>query len=436
MSWLDDHSGIVTLCTAISDLNGQPRGKRMTMAQARKALKGRTKMPLSVLNVDILGHDIEDSPLVFETGDRDGLLVPTERGPVPMPWLSEPAAMIPMWMSTTDGVRYAGDPRRALDDVLRRYSERGWQVNAATELEFYLFHDDQPHPLAERLAMGGDVMGLQSLEAYDAFFSDLYASCAAMDIPAETATSEAGAGQFEVTLSHGPAMKIADDTWFFKMLVKGIARKHGMAATFMAKPYEDDAGNGMHMHFSVVDGTGRNVFDDGSRHGNDIMRFAVAGCLAAMADCTLIFAPHANSYLRLIPGAHAPTCICWAYENRTAALRIPDGPGAGRRIEHRVPGGDINPYLLFAAVLGAALTGIEDGDEPPQPLAGSAYDQDLEMLPDYWSDAIDRFEGSRVVARIFPRALIRNLVMTKRQEVETVGRMSDDERFALYFDRV
>jgi glutamine synthetase len=436
MSWLDDHTGIVTLCTAISDLNGQPRGKRMTMAQAKKALKGRTKMPLSVLNVDVFGHDIEDSPLVFESGDRDGLMVPTERGPVPMPWLSEPAAMIPMWMSTTDQAPFPGDPRRALDAVLHRYAVRGWQVNAATELEFYLVDDDEPHPLAERLAMGGDVMGLQSLEAYDEFFSDLYAACAKMGIPVETATSESGAGQFEVTLSHGPAMKIADDSWFFKMLVKGLARKHGMAATFMAKPYDDDSGSGMHMHFSVVDSDGTNVFDDGTPAGNDTMRQAVAGCLAALRDTTLIFAPHANSYDRLVPGAHAPTGISWAYENRTAALRIPDGPGAGRRIEHRVAGGDINPYLLFTAVLGAAILGIEDRLEPPPPLAGNAYDQDLSTLPSDWADAVSCFEASPLVARLFPAPLVHNLVMTKRQEIQMLDGVSEKDRFALYFDRV
>lgn len=435
MSWLDDHPEIVTLCTAIADLNGLPRGKRMTMAQARSALKGRTKMPLSVLNVDVFGHDIEDSPLVFETGDRDGLLVPTERGVMPMAWMGETTAIIPMWMSNTDGTPFLGDPRRALDAVLQRFAKRGWQVSAATELEFYLTDDDDD-PHSERLALGGDVLGLQSLEVYDEFFTDLYAACADMGIPAETASSESGLGQFEVTLTHGPAMKAADDAWLFKMLAKGIARQHGMFATFMAKPMEDDSGSGMHVHFSVADAEGGNVFDDGTDAGTDEMRSAVAGCLAAMPDTTLIFAPHENSYLRLVPDAHAPIGICWAYENRTAAIRIPDGPGHNRRIEHRVAGGDTNPYLLLTAILGAAITGIEDGMNPPEPLNGNAYEQELPTLPTDWSEAIDRFEASPIVRKLFPEPLIQNLVMTKRQEFAEVRDLSPKERVKLYFDRV
>lgn len=435
MSWHDDLDGIVTLCTAIADLNGLPRGKRMTMAQARSALKGRTKMPLSVLNVDIFGHDIEDSPLVFETGDRDGLLVPTERGPVAMPWLGEASAMIPMWMTRADDAPFEGDPRRALDAVLRRYARRGWQVSAATELEFYLIDDDDD-PEMQRFALGGDTLGLQALEVYDEFFTDLYAACEEMGIPAETASSESGIGQFEITLTHGPAMRAADDAWLFKMLVKGIARRHKMFATFMAKPLDDDSGSGMHVHFSVTDAEGRNVFDDGTDMGTDVMRHAVAGCLAALPDTTLIFAPHENSYLRLVPDAHAPTGISWAYENRTAAIRIPEGTGKNRRIEHRVAGGDTNPYLLLTAILGAAITGIEDGTTPPPPLDGNAYEQDLKSLPSDWAEAIERFETGSLVRRIFPEALIRNLVMTKRQELSEVSEMPPKERIALYMDRV
>ena len=164
--------------------------------------------------------------------------------------------------------------------------------------------------------------------------------------------SEAGMGQFEINLTHQPdPLKAADDTWFFKLLVRGLARRHGFAASFMAKPYEDYAGNGMHTHFSILDREGRNIFDDGGPRGTAALRHAVAGCLAAIPGSTLLFAPHGNSYERLVPDAHAPTGICWAYENRTAAIRIPGGPTKARRIEHRVPCGDINPYLMLAGNL-------------------------------------------------------------------------------------
>jgi glutamine synthetase len=186
----------------------------------------------------------------------------------------------------------------------------------------------------------------------------------------------------------------------------------------MAKPYAEEAGNGMHVHFSVVDEAGNNIFDDGTETGSDLLLSAVAGCLAAMPPSTLIFAPHGNSYDRLIPGAHAPTSAAWAYENRTAAIRIPGGSPKARRIEHRAAGGDINPYLMLATVLGAALVGIEDAMQPPAPSSGNIYDiQGLPQLASSWAEAIDLFESDPLIARILPAMAIRNLVMTKRQEL-------------------
>jgi len=431
-----------TIRFAACDLNGMMRGKRVPADYGDKFDKGAARLPLSVLNVDITGADIENSPLVFETGDADGPVLPTGRGPVAMPWLATPSQLYPMWMFTDDGAPFAGDPRHALDGVLARYAQRGWQVIAATELEFYLVELRDGVPLApmrpggSRRLSGAEINDLATLDAFDAFFTDLYDGCDAMDIPAQTAISEAGVGQFEVNLNHADAMRCADDTWLFKALVKGLARKHGLAASFMAKLREEDAGNGMHVHFSVVDASGQNVFDDGSDTGSAILRHAVAGCLEAMADSTLIFAPHANSYDRLVPGAHAPTSICWAYENRTAAIRIPGGPPQARRIEHRVAGGDINPYLMLATILGAALNGIEDTAKPPAPITGNAYDQDLPQLAPSWDAAIAAFEASPHIARILPAMLIRNLIMTKRQEQRIVKDMDRAAQVALYLETV
>jgi glutamine synthetase len=204
----------------------------------------------------------------------------------------------------------------------------------------------------------------------------------------------------------------------------------------MAKPYPDYSGNGLHTHFSILDRDGRNIFDNGGPEGTERLRNAVAGCLAAMHDLTLIFAPHANSYERLIPEAHAPNQICWAYENRTSAIRIPSGNPVARRIEHRVAGGDVNPYLMLAAILGAALIGIEERLTPPAPITGNAYALDLPLLPDTWAAAIDVFEKSATVRRIFPEELIRNLVMTKRQELRYMDELSPEEQTEIYLDTV
>ncbi len=436
-----DLSQYRSLRAAACDLNGQMRGKRMAMAEQHGIAKG-VRMPLSVLNVDIWGADIAGSPLVFETGDADGVLVPTERGVLPMPWLDSPAGLVPMWMQTEDGAPFDGDPRQALARVLAAYADRGLQVVAATEMEFFLVDDSGSemappvNPLTGRPLQGTAILSIRQLDAFDAFFTELYEACAAMDIPAGSAISEAGLGQFEVTLAHTDAMKAADDAWLFKAVAKGLARRHGMAATFMAKPYLGDAGNGMHMHFSVLDRDGHNVFDNGGPEGTDLLRQAVAGCLRAMPASTLVFAPHGPSYDRYTPGAHAPTGAGWAYENRTAAIRIPSGPAQARRIEHRVAGGDINPYLMMAAVLGAALTGIEDGLTPPAPITGNAYDCDLPQMAGDWASAIAMFETDPIIARIFTPLMIDNLLMTKRQELGRLAELSPEAVWKLYLEAV
>jgi len=137
-----------------------------------------------------------------------------------------------------------------------------------------------------------------------------------------------------------------------------------------------------------------------------------------------------------VPEAHAPTGICWAYDNRTASIRVPGGSLAARRVEHRVAGGDVNPYLFLAAVLGSALIGIEDAMTPPPPIVGNAYEQDLVQIPATWAEAIDTFEHSTLARRIFPELLINNFVMTKRQELHYMAELSPSQQIELYLDTV
>lgn len=437
-----DISKMQSFRAAACDLNGQMRGKRLPMANWDKLETGAVRMPFSVLNVDIWGADIENSPLVFDSGDADGTLRPTEHGAVPMPWLSTPSALVPMWMFHEDGTPFMGDPRHALAAVLERFAARGLTVQAATEMEFYLVDDsgDAPapaiNPQTRRPIDKEAILSLRQIDAFDDFFTALYDGCAAMNIPAQSTISESGLGQFELDLSHCDAMQAADNAWLFKNLVKGLARKHGCAATFMAKPFAQDAGNGMHVHFSILDRDGVNIFDDGTDQGTDVLRHAIAGCLQGLSPSTLILAPHENSYDRLVPGAHAPTSICWAYDNRTAAIRVPGGAPAARRIEHRVAGGDINPYLVLAVILGAALAGIEDAQEPPAPISGNAYSLDLPQLPTDWQHAIAGFESDPFMARILPQDLIRNLCYTKRQELERMSGIAPQDQWKTYLETV
>jgi len=339
------------------------------------------------------------------------------------------------------GAPYLGDPRRALAAVVARYAERGLTPVAATELEFYLVDPEGDRPVAPRSPVTGkrldsdEILSIEELDHFDEFLSGVYESCAAQGVPADAAIAENGTGQFEINLLHvNDPLRAADDAVLFKRIVRGVARKLGYAATFMAKPYGGRAGNGFHIHFSLVDKSGRNVFDDGSDQGAPMLRYAVAGLLDAMPDSALLFAPHLNSYRRLRGGVLAPNRAAWGYENRTTAIRIPGGPPAARRIEHRVSGADANPYLVLAAVLGAALEGIEAEREPVDPVEGNAYATDFPKLATDWVTAVEQFERSERMTRILPEPLRNLLVACKRQEIATFDTTVTDFEYQTYLE--
>lgn len=434
-SWLDGRPEINAITAAVCDLNGQWRGKRITRAGFNKVLTDGLRMPLSALGVDVWGRDAPASGMVFETGDADGVARTTGRGPIPGGREDKGDAFLPMWLFRDDGTPFPADPRQALASVVDRFRVAGLAPVVATELEFYLVDPNGTAPTppdvpgtGERLAYEG-ILSVDELDTVSGFLGDVYAACAAQGVPADTAISECGCGQFEVNLRHcDDLLRAGDDAVLFKRLVRQAARRHGLAATFMAKPYGDRSGSGLHVHMSMLDEGGRNVFDDGGEAGSDALRHAVAGLIAAMPETMLVFAPHLNSYRRFAPGTHAPTSAAWGYENRTSAIRIPGGPGSARRIEHRVSGADANPYLVLAAILGAALNGIEHGQAPPDPIEGNAYAYDLTPLPAEWSAAVDAFETGERAAGLFDPTLRAMFVAAKRQEMaEFAARVSPFE---------
>ncbi len=435
LRWLESRRDIKSLRAACCDLNGLMRGKRIPVEQAEKAIQGGLRMPLSVSGVDVWGEDIAGSPLVFASGDADGICEWTGRDLLPVNWLAQPTALIPLWLAEEDGTPFAGDPRRALAAIVDRYTTLGLTAVVATELEFYLVDPSDERPAAPRSPLTGKrleadgILSIDEIDQFNAFVDDVYAACAAQNVPAEAAIAENGAGQFEINLLHVPdPLKAADDAVYFKRIVKGVARRHGFAASFMAKPFGDRSGNGLHVHFSLLDQSGKNLFDDGTVQGSEILRHAVGGLLAAMAESTLLFAPHFNSYRRLRPGSHAPSAAAWGYENRTAAIRIPGGRSAARRIEHRVAGADANPYLVLAGILGAALEGIERQVKPADPVTGDAYSLELPLLPLDWASSVEAFQKGVIVERIFAPLLRRMLVACKQQEIGVfAGRVAEFE---------
>ena len=438
LAWLESRPDITSLRAAVCDLNGILRGKRVPVAQVPKVLEGAMRMPYSITCLDIWGEDVTGNPLVYQQGDIDGRCEPTGRGFLPMNWLGSPTALLPLWMLSEDGSPYLGDPRRALAAVCERFAAHGLRPVVATELEFYLVDTtgEVPtpprSPVTHKFLDGDGALSIDDLDHFEAFFTDVYAACDAHGVPVDSAIWENGGGQFEINLLHVPdPLKAADDALYFKRFVKGIARKYELAASFMAKPFLDRAGNGFHVHFSLLDRDGRNVFDSGTGDGSEVMRHAVGGVLAMMRASSLVFAPHRNSYRRLTPNAHVASEVSWGYETRAAAVRIPGGSNAARRVEHRVAGADANPYLVLAAVLGAALEGIENRIEPPEPMRPAS-----EALPIDWKQAIDAFEGSEAMARVFAPILRETFVGMKKQELQVFSQQISPFEHESYLETV
>lgn len=418
---------------ALCDLNGAQRGKRLPGAHLERVMSGHMRMPISAASIDIWGRDVEENALVFESGDADGVSKPIRDQVIAAPWLGPETGYIPVWSFQENGEPNQIDPRHCLASIVVRLGQQGLTAVVATELEFYL------KPLANHVnaPSASDTLSMRCLEDFGGFFDDIYRACEAIDLPADAAISECGQGQFEINLLHrSDALLAADDAVLFKQVVKGVARKHGYAATFMSKPDGLDAGSGMHVHASLVNDQGENVFDDGSALGSPLLQSAIGGLMAAMPECALIFAPHYNSYRRLRPRSHAPTSMCWGYENRTAAIRIPGGAPEARRFEHRVAGADSNPYLVLSALLGAALIGIEDGLTPPPPVSGNSYQAEVPQLPMTWLSAIEAFEAGALTDRIFPAPLKKVFIQIKRQELSRFLDVVSDFEQQTYADLV
>lgn len=336
-------------------------------------------------------------------------------------------------MSKEDGSPYYADARQLLAEVLRRYSELGLRPVVATEIEFYLMDEKtspQGHGMYDIVPPAFDnIYSIAELAEASDVLDEIYALAAGCDIPVEAATAEGAPRQFEFNLLHqDDALKAADDAVLFRQIIRNVARRHGYLTSFMAKPFREHAGSGMHVHFSIIDGAGRNIFDDGTPQGADALRHAVGGLIDSMAEMTLAFAPHLNSYRRLCPGSMAPTKIAWGYENRTSALRIPAGAPVARRIEHRVAGADANPYVVLAAILGGALDGLQRKAAPPAPVTGNSHEADLSDLARDWREALDLFEGSERVRSILHPEFVEAFAACKRQEQQVFAdRITDFE---------
>ncbi len=416
----------------VADLNGVLRGKRIPAKGALKVFESGLRLPRSLIGVDVWGTDVFDNGLVVDSGDKDGLCIAIEPGLSPMPWAKHPTAQAMMMMCETDGSPFLADPRQLLMHLVARLAKHKLRAVAAVELEFYLLSgdsDENGRPLtpkgdfSERRVTDGRVYAMAELDAYAEFFADLYAACEMQGLPLDTAVIEAGPSQFEVNLKHrDDIVRAADEAILLKRAIKGVAQKHGLIASFMAKPFGDLPGNGMHVHMSMIDAKGANAFESADGKGNARLRQAIAGLIAAAPQSMIFFAPHLNSWRRFQESSHAPTRATWGYENRTAAIRIPADGGPNMRFEHRVSGADANPYLVLAALLAGVLHGIENKLTPPPALEGNAYLSDAPKLALGWRAALDAFVGGDIIAPAFGELATRVYSACKRQEIAVSDR--------------
>ncbi len=421
----------------VSDLNGVARGKLVPAGMLDKLAGGGMKMPVSVLGLDIFGDDVAEAGIAIETGDPDGVLLPLAETLAPMLWAGRPTAQVQCMMTDAGGAEVCGyDPRGVLARVVGRAREMGLQPVMALELEFYLVDPNEPVPPINPMAGGrlerSQIYDMEVMRAFEPVIAGITRAAVALGAPAETAICEFGAGQFEMNLGHvADPLAAADHMVALKRAVRGVARSHGLDASFMPKPFGDMAGSGMHIHLSLLDGAGQNVFDGAGQGANPALRHAVAGLCGAMADCLLVFAPHLNSYRRFVPGSYAPMVAAWGYDNRGVALRVPETSGKGARVEHRVAGSDANPYLLAAAMLAGALDGIARGAEPGAPVGAEAGPGDGAPLPLSWAMAEQAFAASDFVADWLGPEVRHVFAAMKRQERATLmARVSDVEHAA------
>ncbi|WP_148254618.1 glutamine synthetase family protein [Aidingimonas lacisalsi] len=443
VAFLDRHPDIDSIDLLISDLNGIPRGKRIPRDNLAKAFSNGINLPASLFALDINGNTIEETGLGLSIGDSDRVCRPISGTLMPTPWLRKGRqGQLLMTMEEADGSPFFADPRQVLERVLKRLSHRGLTPVVALELEFYLIDRErntqgqaQPpcSPATGERASQSQLYSIAELDEYGDFLDDIQNAARVQDLPLDTALKECAPGQFEINLIHcDDALRACDSALLLKRLIKGIAVQHGFEATFMAKPYGQEAGNGTHVHISLLNEDGQNIFaaPDDDPYGTPALRQSIAGLLEQMPASMAIFAPNINSFRRFQPGLYVPMAPTWGYDNRSVALRIPSGANVARRIEHRVAGADVNPYLLLATLLASIEHGMQQALTPSPATTGNAYEQYDSSLTNSWQQALDLLAANDVLndalGEQFLQVYIANRRAERAQAMQAVSQLEYD----------
>ena len=407
----------------VPDMSGIARGKIVPADKFLRILRERgMPIPESIFTQMVTG-DYPEENLVRPSGG-DVFMVPDEKTVRLVPWYQEPTAQIICDAVHNDDKPVTIASRQVLKNILKLYEEKGWVPIVAPELEFYLVavNTDPDIPLqppigrSGRKESGRQAYGIDAVNEFDPIFEDVYDYCEKEDIDIDTLSHEDGAAQIEVNFNHGDPIEVADQAFLFKRTAREVAMRHGVYATFMAQPMQNQPGSAMHIHQSLVDGkSGKNLFADNDHKDTELFRHYIGGLQKFLPSAMPLIAPNMNSYRRFgHRETDSPINVQWGLDNRTCGLRVPISRQENRRVEMRLTGADGNPYLAIAATLACGWLGMSEKLEPRPPVTGNAYKKG-HSLPHQF-DAIKRFKSCRPLLDILGEDFARVLVAIKEAE--------------------
>ena len=407
----------------ITDANGVPRGKTVESETLDEAHLPR--MAEAVLFQCIHGTYAEETMDDLNPKDEDLILSPDWSTYRLTPWKDDSVGQVICEAQGKEGDPITYDCRNVLKRVLERYETKGLTPIVAPEIEFYLMSapkrgDQELEPGAGfdgRDEFGGEAFSFDALDRYGPFVSYVQEMSAAADLDLAAVVHEVGAGQIELNVRHGPALEVADQMVLLKRLVKGCALEHGYLASFMAKPSADLPGSGLHLHCSLENAAGENLFALVDEKAPSALQHFIAGLQAYVPEVFALLAPNINSYKRFAGELSMPINLEWGYDNRTTGLRVPYGPAEEGRVETRVIGADANPYLLIGAILAAGLLGIEEALEPTQASEEDCWEV-TSNLPDNLDLALLNLASSEKMADLLGREFLDVFASIKRSELQ------------------
>jgi glutamine synthetase len=410
----------------VPDMSGIARGKIIPAEKLLRILRERgMPIPESVFIQTVTGDYPEGDLIRPSMGDV--YMVPDNDTVRLVPWYQEPTAQIICDAFYGDDTPVPFSSRYLLKKMLAEYEKRGWKPVVAPELEFYLVstNTDPDIPLQPPIGRNGrqesgrQAYGIDAVNEFDPIFEDVYDYCEEQNIDIDTLSHEAGAAQIEVNFNHGDPLEVADQAFLFKRTAREVAIRHGVYATFMAQPMQNQPGSAMHIHQSLVDiKTGKNLFSTDDGADTKLFRHYIGGLQRYLPQALPLFAPNVNSFRRFGNRlAESPMNVEWGQDNRTAGLRVPVAKPEGRRVENRLPGADGNPYLSITATLACGLLGLIEKIEPSEQVKGSAYKKGSN-LPLHMTDALKKLKNCKPLGELLGEQFIRTLIGIKETELK------------------